>query len=371
VLFGYYIWLFLLGILRKAPKSLRQDLESYPLVSLIIPTYNEEGFIIRKIENIKSLDYPQDKLQVIFVDGGSEDKTVRIIEENKISYMEILKAPSKGKINQLNSALNQVRGEFVFVTDTDGMMSANTIKEAIREFERDKNIYLVGIYSYPDTSYLVERYYWLTQNKGRLLETEAFTSSIVISECYAFRKGLIDRFPDDVVADDIYICYRTNNLGYKVSYIDRAYAKELRSPQEIKGFLRHKFRKANAFMRESLRFLYKTSEMTPIWKVIFLTKVAQLVLIPWLFSLYIVLGVSLISLYRWDVFLIGSFLLVLLLFITNRIFSLVSVIEEEKSKYPLSVIIKTFLASNFILFANGVSFIFFRQDSSYKKINVS
>lgn len=367
VLFGYYIWLFLLGILRKDDVPVPGNLEKYPFISLIIATHNEEDFILKKIDNLKLLDYPRDKLEIIFVDGGSDDMTGEIIQKHKVAHMEFLKSPYSGKINQLNFALKHCKGEFIFISDADSLMSSNSIKECLKEFARDENIYVTGIYSYPKTTYNIDSYYWVTQNKGRLLETQAFTSSIVIAVSYSFRKDLINEFPQDVVADDVYISYLANSLGYRVAYIDRCHAEELRGPRNIKEFLGHKYRKSNAFLRESLRFIYKTSEMNTTWKIMFLTKISQMVLVPWLFFSYIILGGALITLKRWDVFFLGSIFLLVLIVITQKFFSLTK--KEESSS--LIIMAKTFLLSIFILFITGITFIFYRQDSNYKKIKVT
>ena len=42
-----------------------------PTVALVIPTYNEAAVIPRKLENIRQLDYPRDKLQIVIVDSAS------------------------------------------------------------------------------------------------------------------------------------------------------------------------------------------------------------------------------------------------------------------------------------------------------------
>ena len=99
----------------------------------------------------------------------------------------------------------------------------------------------------------------------------------------------------------------------------------------------------------------------------FLTKISQMVLIPWFFSSFIILGGSLISLGRFDVFFIGTFFLLLLATLTSKILSL---IKKEGESFSLGVMAQTFILSNFILFAIGISFIFFRQDSSYRKVGV-
>jgi len=54
------------------------------LVSIIIPCRNEERYIEKCLETILSQDYPKEKLEVLVVDGASEDRTKEVIEELKI-----------------------------------------------------------------------------------------------------------------------------------------------------------------------------------------------------------------------------------------------------------------------------------------------
>lgn len=59
------------------------DEQDAPKITVIVPTHNEESKVARRIENFRSLKYPRDKLQVVFVDGASNDSTVQIIERMK------------------------------------------------------------------------------------------------------------------------------------------------------------------------------------------------------------------------------------------------------------------------------------------------
>jgi len=67
---GYYLFGFFNG------RQIHYKGDAYfPKVSLVIATYNEEGLIRKKIENIMSLDYPKNLMELIFVDS-STDNTV-------------------------------------------------------------------------------------------------------------------------------------------------------------------------------------------------------------------------------------------------------------------------------------------------------
>ena len=58
-------------------------------ISIIIPIYNEEKYIKDCLESILSSDYNQNSIEILIVDGGSEDKSLEIIEEYKQQYCNI------------------------------------------------------------------------------------------------------------------------------------------------------------------------------------------------------------------------------------------------------------------------------------------
>ncbi len=53
-----------------------------PYVTIIIPTYNEEKVIAERVKNLEALQYPREKLQVIIIDSGSNDRTYQIAQES-------------------------------------------------------------------------------------------------------------------------------------------------------------------------------------------------------------------------------------------------------------------------------------------------
>src|SRR5689334_20014078 len=81
---GYGILLWLLVKLKSSSGNKAGDRQGdnfQPAATLIIPAFNEEDFIGEKIRNTLSLDYPKEKLEIVFVTDGSTDRTPKIIEE--------------------------------------------------------------------------------------------------------------------------------------------------------------------------------------------------------------------------------------------------------------------------------------------------
>jgi cellulose synthase/poly-beta-1,6-N-acetylglucosamine synthase-like glycosyltransferase len=93
---GYALWLKLAPSHRVA-----HQLASFrPKVSMIVPVYNESKIIEKRLDNIKSISYPRDKFEVIFVDGNSSDGTRESIQ-NRInsgeSYIRLISEPTPGR----------------------------------------------------------------------------------------------------------------------------------------------------------------------------------------------------------------------------------------------------------------------------------
>ena len=74
------------------------DLELFPSVSFIIAAYNEEKVIEEKITNTIGLDYPKDKIEIIIVSDGSDDKTPDIVAKHSSTVIG-LHDPKRGGKN--------------------------------------------------------------------------------------------------------------------------------------------------------------------------------------------------------------------------------------------------------------------------------
>ena len=219
----------------------------------------------------------------------------------------------------------------------------------------------------PSNTMDIEHHHWDSQNKGRLIESDADTSSIVIALCYAFRKGLLAAFPDDVVADDIYVACLANTLGYRTVYSRKARAFETRTPSCYADFFPHKFRKSNAFLRETLRFIYRLPEMRPLVKIMLITRVSQQLLLPWIMLFWLLVTGVMLTLFRFDLVLFGVLFLLVLFIATSRVFASETT-PDGSVGFSWRMMIKGYLCVNLIMLATALSYPFFNQGSSYARL---
>ncbi len=77
--FAGYPSLMAIAALKSKPK--RKDYSFLPFVSVIVPTYNEENVIAKRIGNLVVLDYPKSQYEIIVADSGSADNAAQVVED--------------------------------------------------------------------------------------------------------------------------------------------------------------------------------------------------------------------------------------------------------------------------------------------------
>lgn len=377
--FGYLLLLLFFSIFTKA-NGTRKKIDNYPFITILIPCYNEESWVDKKVGNLAEIDYPKDKLEIVFADGNSKDQTVEKLEAKikDFPYMKVIQTGCKGKIQQINYILQNTQSDLIINTDMDTVLQKDTVEKLVKEFE-DPDVYVVGAYILPNTSLDIEKQYWENQNNFRVLESEVYSASIVIAPCYAYRKQLLPSFPEDCVADDIYVAYLANTMGKRSIYLKDAIAYEERTPSTFAELLNHKFRKANAFIIEQLRFIYMLPRMRNRWKLIFLSKLLQIIFMPWLLIAYFLSTIILLvdemdfatgsfELGIGFYFVIGALIFLFLSFLVCHL------LVERKRTYFIDLRYKRrsnlaiFLLVNLILFIAGISYPFYAQTSNYSKV---
>ena len=134
ILFGYLLFIWFAGLLRRDP--IPSFPSSWPMMSIVVPCYNESDQILGKLEDLRRIEYPRDRMEVVFADGGSSDRTPEMLDEaiGKDEPFRVVRCPRKGKINQLNHVLPSLRGSFVVNTDADARLAADAVKWMAAEF---------------------------------------------------------------------------------------------------------------------------------------------------------------------------------------------------------------------------------------------
>jgi cellulose synthase/poly-beta-1,6-N-acetylglucosamine synthase-like glycosyltransferase len=135
---GYPLLLALLGrVWSRPPAPGPQSASALPGITMIVPVHNEAAVMPAKLENTHALEYPRDRLQVLFVSDGSIDGTCAAIEAGRTPFIDLLALPVRqGKAAALNAGLERVRHPIVVFSDASIMLDRNALVEIARPFAR-------------------------------------------------------------------------------------------------------------------------------------------------------------------------------------------------------------------------------------------
>ena len=232
---GYGMLLWLLVIIKRivkgksAPAELPAD-EALPTVTFMVCAYNEQDIVDLKMANTRKLDYPQDKLNIVWVTDGSNDETNDRL--GRYPEVEIIYTPErKGKTAALNHGLSMVKSEITIMTDANTMINREAIREIVRCFQDPQVACVAGekrvMARYEGQSAAEgEGLYWKYESTLKRLDSELYSAMGAAGELNAIRTALYRQMPENALLDDFVMSMRMVDQGYRIAYAPTAYAME-------------------------------------------------------------------------------------------------------------------------------------------------
>ena len=223
-LLAYAFFLYpaiLFGLARRRPVPDPGNFE--PRVSVLIPVFNEEAVLPEKLENCLALDYPPDKLEIVFASDGSTDRSVEILRARNPGRATVIAYPvNRGKTAVLNETIPQLNGEIVVLTDASGLLNPEAVRRLAAHFADARIGCVCGVYhiikegrSHLDTS---ESSYHGFEMKLRLWEGRIRTTLSGTGSLCAFRRAEFRPLPADLINEDYVLPARLALGGQRVIY---------------------------------------------------------------------------------------------------------------------------------------------------------
>jgi len=122
-------------------RPVRRDDAHLPRVALIIAAWNEELVIERRIENLRALDYPIDRLELLVSSDASSDRTEALAEA---AGARVIRNPRGGKVAAQNNAVRQVNAEIVAFSDANCTWQPGALRKLVRNFADPSVAYVCG-----------------------------------------------------------------------------------------------------------------------------------------------------------------------------------------------------------------------------------
>lgn len=244
---GYGVVLKFLVVLKRIflSKTPEKKNNYEPLVTLVIPAYNERDFILKKVENSKSIDYPKDKLRILFITDGSTDGSEELLYQ--CEGVEVMHNNKRaGKAAAENRAIEQVNTPIVIFCDANTLLNRDVVKQLVKHYT-DPNVGAVSgekrisQSSQGKVSGAGEGAYWRYESALKKLDSKLYSIVGAAGELISFRTELFTPLEEDTILDDFVQTLRICEKGYKVAYEPNAVAEEMASAN-VKEELKRKIR---------------------------------------------------------------------------------------------------------------------------------
>ena len=231
---GYGIVLYLLVFVKRLATKAKPlaDItdDRLPEVTLMVCAYNEEDIIAEKMDNTRRLDYPSDRLHLVWVTDGSNDNTNVLL--SAYPEVKVIYSPERrGKAAALKHGIKEIDTEIVMMTDANTMLNPEAVREVARLMQDPKVGCVSGekkvmARSNSDEAAQGEGLYWKYESTLKRLDSELYSTMGAAGELCVIRRQLMTDIPDDTLLDDFIISMEIVKKGYKIAYTSNAYAME-------------------------------------------------------------------------------------------------------------------------------------------------
>ncbi len=232
---GYGLLVFVLTSLKGLVTPVKKKETSTVVlpVTLIVTAFNEEKILDQKIQNTLAINYPAEKLHLIFITDGSEDDSAKLVQQFP-SIVSLHQPERKGKYAAIKRAMLQVQTPVVVFSDANTLLNTDCIKKMAAHYANEKTGGVAGekkIIRNNNVSAVgeAEGMYWQYESFMKKLDASLNTVTGAAGELFSIRTALFKELDDELILDDFVISMQICLQGYKIEYEPEAFATELPS----------------------------------------------------------------------------------------------------------------------------------------------
>ena len=252
-----------------------------PGVSIVIAAHNEASRLAARLDNLRSLDYPPARRQIIVVSDGSTDETAAVVARYR-PYVELVEVPRGGKANALNAGVARAKFDVLVFADARQRFEPEALRHLVAPFvdpriggvtgellldcesalfanrrtdvDRRRNAADAGAAAPRERRSLADRrlalestigdgvgLYWRYEKHLRRLESAVGSTLGATGAIYAIRRALWSPLPPETILDDVLTPMRVVMAGFRVVFDERAQAFD-RAPADADRETRRKIR---------------------------------------------------------------------------------------------------------------------------------
>jgi cellulose synthase/poly-beta-1,6-N-acetylglucosamine synthase-like glycosyltransferase len=242
IVYSYFIYPLILifistikQIFTHKKKSIETLLEhdELPNVTVVIAAFNEESCIRARIDNLLSLDYPQDKLTIRIGSDGSSDNTAQILNSiTAKNFHAHIYEENRGKMSVLNDLVTSATDEILVMSDANTHFKSDAINALVKHFQNESIGVVCGELNLVDAESGVNKdsIYWRYEQVLKFHESKLGALLGANGAIYAIKKALYTHLPANTIVDDFQIAMNVSKQKFETVYDPSALAIEEVAP---------------------------------------------------------------------------------------------------------------------------------------------
>ena len=240
------------SVYKKRDVPALRDVEeaSLPMISLVVPAFNEGLVIQAAIRSLLLLDYPN--FEILVIDDGSTDdtyeKAIAVAREQNDIPVRVMTKRNGGKAEALNTGMTAARGEFILNMDGDSKLSSNTLRVCIRHFENPRIGAVAGNVKVINRENIWTKIQALEYVEGLAMARKAQSFmrvvNIIPGPLGMFRKSVLQQvggYDHDTFAEDCDLTLKLLMRGWHIAYEPAAIA-WVETPSRLLDLLKQRYR---------------------------------------------------------------------------------------------------------------------------------
>jgi cellulose synthase/poly-beta-1,6-N-acetylglucosamine synthase-like glycosyltransferase len=233
-----------------APRPEYREDAGLPMVTLVVPAYNEGLVIQPALRSLLLLDYPN--YEIVVIDDGSTDDTYEkamvVAKESRAIHIRVITKRNGGKAEALNTGMTVARGEFVLNMDGDTKLTSNTLRACIRHFENPRVGAVAGNVKVLNRENIWSNIQALEYVEGLAMARKAQSFmrvvNIIPGPLGMFRKSVLQQvggYDPDTFAEDCDLTLKILMRGWHIAYEPTAIA-WVETPSRLLDLLKQRYR---------------------------------------------------------------------------------------------------------------------------------
>lgn len=282
----------------EAPDFDYADGAGMPMVSVLIPCFNEEDNLEDSIPHLLKLNYPN--YELVFIDDGSRDATLEIIEKWAAREQKIvaLTQSNSGKAAAMNNGLKHARGQYIVGIDGDAVLDYHALDYIVQTLEANPMLGAVtgnprvrnrstvlGKLQVAEFSSIIG----LIKRSQSIMGTLFTVSGVIVG----LRKEVIEKvggWSTNMITDDIDVSWKIQTAGHNIAYEPRALCWVL-MPETLRGLYKQRLRWAQGGAEVVLKYFRQVWRLRNfrLWPLY----IEYLVTLVWAYSMFVFMGIGL------------------------------------------------------------------------------